>query len=243
MRERALPPPFTLVALEETDSTNDEAKRRAAAGAGHGLVVTAARQTSGRGRSGRVWESVEGNLHCSILLDLDGQTTRAPELSFVAAVALREALAILLPAVDFRVKWPNDILCGGAKIAGMLLEQRTPWVVLGVGVDVAWAPEQAIYPATCLRRHGSGAECFDVLAGFCQSLAVWYDRWRQQGFAPIRQAWLNCADAIGHPLTVRPPAEQSLEGRFAGLDERGALLLDLSDGRRRVLLAGDVLFG
>ena len=243
MTERALPPPFTLVALEETDSTNDDVKRRAAAGAGHGLVVTAERQSMGRGRSGRVWDSPAGNLHCSILLDCDLPPTRAPELAFVAAVALYEALAALLPAAAFRLKWPNDVLCAGAKLAGMLLESIPPRVVLGVGVDVASAPQTALYPATCLHRQGSGAQPFDVLAGFCGQLGLWYDRWREAGFAPVRKAWLGYADAIGRPLTVRPAAEQSVEGRFAGIDERGALLLDLSDGRRLVLLAGDVLLG
>lgn len=243
MGGRTLPPPYSLVALEVADSTNDEARRRAAEGAGHGLVVSAGRQTKGRGRNGRVWESPAGNLHCSILLDCPVPPPRAPELAFVAAVALHEALAGLLPAVAFRVKWPNDLLCAGAKVAGMLLEALPPLVVLGVGVDVAEAPAQALYPATCLRRHGSGAEPFDVLAGFCERLAHWYGVWQGAGFVPVREKWLTCADALGQPLTVRPATGQSIEGRFAGIDGRGALLLDLSDGQRMVLLAGDVLLG
>ena len=239
----SLPPPFHLVALEVTDSTNDEARRRAAAGAGHGLVVTAGRQTRGRGRGGRVWESPAGNLHCSILLECPFQPPRAPELAFVGAVALHETLAELLPGIGFRVKWPNDLLCGGAKVAGMLLEALPPLVVLGVGVDVAEAPAQALYPATCLHRHGSGAVPFDVLAGFCGRLAHWYEVWRGSGFEPVREKWLGCAGSLGQPLTVRPATGQSVKGRFAGIDQRGALLLDLSDGQRLVLLAGDVLFG
>ncbi|HIJ37518.1 MAG TPA: biotin--[acetyl-CoA-carboxylase] ligase [Rhodospirillaceae bacterium] len=242
MSKGALPPPFLLVTLDQTDSTNDEVKRRAAAGAQHGLVVMASSQTAGRGRRGRQWESPPGNLHCSLLIDPGPNPGLAPQLAFVAAVALQSALAELLPAKSIQVKWPNDILCGGHKIAGMLLELASPWVVLGVGVDIAEAPSGVLYPATSLRRHGSGAEPEDVLAGFCHYLLPLYQTWRQEGFPPIRNAWLDRVGGIGCPMTVRPTAEQTVEGRFAGLDEQGALLLDRPDGKRITLVAGDVLF-
>lgn len=239
----ALPPPFSLVALEQTDSTNDEAKRAAERGAGHGTVILAAEQTAGRGRRGRSWVSPRGNLHCSLLLHPGASPAAAPQLAFVAAIALRDALAELAPQASFQVKWPNDILCGGRKIAGMLLESAPPWIVLGVGVDVVHAPDPALYPATCLRLCGSGAEPFDVLAGFCAHLAPWYDTWGSQGFVPIRQAWLAHAAGIGGPVTARLADDRSLTGRFVGLDEGGALLVETPDGDVKTVLAGDVFFG
>ena len=238
----ALPQPFSLVALERVDSTNDEAIRLGAQGAGHGTVVWAREQTAGRGRRGRNWVSPAGNLHCSMLLHPGRSMADAPQLAFVAAVALQEALAELAPRASFQCKWPNDILCGGRKIAGMLLEASLPWVVLGVGVNLIHAPDPAFYPATCLRQAGSNAEPADMLAGFCERLAVWYERWLAEGFSPVRAAWLAHGFGLGKPVTVRLADGAVLEGRFFGLDEGGALLLEAPDGSRRPVLAGDVFF-
>lgn len=239
---RALPDPFQLIALERVDSTNDEAKRAAQQGAAHGTVVWAKVQTAGRGRRGREWISTEGNLHFSVLLDSGENLSRSPQLAFVAAIAVRAALAELVPAAAFQVKWPNDILCQGRKIVGMLLELSPPWIVLGIGVDIAHAPAPSLYPTICLRQLGSGAEPFDVLAGICQHLGTWYARWRRDGFAPIRQAWLTDASGLSEPVTVRLSDGETLEGRFAGLDVEGALLLDKADGEQKKILAGDVFF-
>ncbi len=243
MTRLSLPPPFSLVALERIDSTNDEAKRAAAAGAGHGTVVWATEQTAGRGRRGRLWVSPPGNLHCSFLLHPGDQVAAAPQLAFVAAIALHDALAELVPTGGFQVKWPNDLLAGGRKIAGMLLEPAPPWIILGVGVDISVAPDPALYPTTCLRRLGSGAESFDVLEGFCRHLLPWYERWRQEGFQPIRQAWLARAAGVGGPVTVRLADGTAFDGRFIGLDEGGALLVETTDRKSRAILAGDVFFG
>ncbi|MDR3436668.1 biotin--[acetyl-CoA-carboxylase] ligase [Telmatospirillum sp.] len=237
-----LPPPFHLIALDNTDSTNDEAKRQASAGAGHGTVIWAGRQTAGRGRRGRNWVSVEGNLHCSFLLDPGRPLAEAPQLAFVAAVAVRAALAELAPGALFQVKWPNDVLCHGKKIVGMLLEQAAPLIVVGIGVNIAEAPEPGLYPTACLRQLGCGARPFDVLAGIASQLAEWYDCWRRDGFAPIRQAWLADAAGLSAPITVRLSDDVTLEGRFAGLDATGALLLELPSGEQRKILAGDVFF-
>jgi BirA family biotin operon repressor/biotin-[acetyl-CoA-carboxylase] ligase len=124
----------------------------------------------------------------------------------------------------------------------MLLELAPPWVVIGVGVDVVHAPEPGLYPTICLRQIGSGAEPFDVLAGLCEHLGTWYERWRRDGFAPIRQAWLAEAVGLSGPVSVRLADETTLDGVFAGLDAEGALLLDQADGGRRRILAGDVFF-
>jgi BirA family biotin operon repressor/biotin-[acetyl-CoA-carboxylase] ligase len=237
-----LPAPFRLERRGRIDSSNDEARRLALAGAGPFTVVTAVEQTAGRGRRGRAWLSPAGNLHCSLLLDPGEEAAAAPQLAFVAAVALRDALAELAVSGDFKVKWPNDILCQGAKIAGMLLEQAAGLVILGVGVNIVAFPENALYPATSLRRLGSGAEAEDVLCGFCAQLGPRYDQWRREGFAPIREAWLRVAAGLGQEITARLADETVQSGIFAGLDRDGALQLAGGNGVIRRILAGDVFF-
>ncbi len=225
--------------------------------------MVAVEQTAGRGRRGRGWFSPKGNLHCSIVLDPGPEPARAPELVFVAAVALRQALAELVPTARFACKWPNDILCmsaerdgavalsagrptniGGAKVAGMLLERSGAWVILGVGVNVVAAPPPgtALYAATSLAAAGGTADLDAVYAGFTGHLAVEYDLWRGEGFAPVRRTWLDHAIGVGQAVTVRLADTSVLEGRFGGLDAAGALLLDAADGTRRPVLAGDVFF-
>jgi len=225
-------------------STNDEARRLADEGAGHGTAVQAGEQTAGRGRRGRAWFSPVGNLHLSLLLDSGPEPARAPEIAFVAAVALRETLATLAPDARFAGKWPNDILCNGAKIAGMLLENHPPFAILGVGVNVVAAPpaNEVQYPATCLAAIGCASDADDVGHVFRENVLAWHWRWRRDGFAPIRAAWLEHAAGVGEAVTVRLADQRVLEGRFGGLDADGALLLELPDGGRRQVLAGDVFF-
>lgn len=235
---------FRVHRFDRIGSTNDEAKRLAATGEGHGAVVVAVEQTAGRGRRGRNWVSPPGNLHCSIILDPGPERARLSELAFVGAVALREALAALAPAAEFVCKWPNDVLCDGAKISGTLLENEPPWVILGVGVNVVAAPPagEVQYRAIALRETGADADAEMVRSAFCDRLAAWYERWRGEGFMPVRQAWLDHAAGVGRPVTVRLADGAVLEGKFGGLDASGALLLDTPDGNRRPVLAGDVFF-
>lgn len=239
-----LPEPFRLHSFDRVTSTNDEARRLAEEGAGHATVVWAREQTAGRGRRGRTWYSPPGNLYCSILLDPGPSPRRAPELTFVSSVALREALASLVPRASFTAKWPNDILCGGAKISGILLETAPPLIILGTGVNIAATASEPSYPTTNLAAAGAdpGLDAFAVLQGFCASLGRWYATWRDIGFAAVRRAWLAHASGIGGAITVRLADGTTLEGSFGGLDEAGALLLDTPDGARRPILAGDVFF-
>ena len=239
-----LPAPFRQLALDRVGSTNDEARRLAqTGGAADFLVITATEQTSGRGRRGRRWVSPPGNLHCSILLTV-GRLAEAAQLGFVAAVALVDALAELVPKAQVRCKWPNDVLADGAKVAGMLLESAGEgWLVLGIGIDVVAAPppDQVGYPAASLAGLGFGGDAGAVLAALCAALGPWVERWRDEGFSPIRLAWLERCRGLGQPIVVRLETE-TLTGLFAGLDGDGALLLDQGgDGQRR-LMAGDVFF-
>jgi len=243
------PQGYTLIQQDVLPSTNDEAGRLAAHGAADGTVVWARRQSAGRGRRGRDWQSPVGNLYCSVLMRPAVPMARAAGLSFVAAVAVGDTVAGFLPA-DARVeyKWPNDVLVSGAKVAGILLEASAgpggsaDWVVIGCGVNVAADPAVAGQAVTTLAREAGRAVLVeDVLVALLESLRRWRGRWDTQGFGPVREAWLARARGLGRNITVRLPREE-LHGRFDGLDESGALLLRLPDATRRTISAGDVYF-
>lgn len=227
--------------FETLDSTNDEARRLIRAGEGHGLVVSAAEQTAGRGRRGRAWTSLRGNLHASMALEPGKPPAEMAQISFVAGLALAEALGILAPHVEIRCKWPNDLLANDRKLAGMLLEAEGNFLILGLGVDVVAAPDPALYPAISLAELGLELSAEQVLAAFLASFAPWFETWRSQGFGPVRQAWLGHAKNLGGEIKARLPNE-TLQGRFAGLDQNGALLLEMPNGAIRTILAGDVFF-
>jgi BirA family biotin operon repressor/biotin-[acetyl-CoA-carboxylase] ligase len=246
-----VPEPFRVVAFDRIDSTSSEAKRRALAGAPHGLVIWATEQTQGRGRRDRQWFSPPGNLYFSVVLRPEVAVARAAELSFVAAVSLAEAIApVLLPGTDLALKWPNDLLIDGAKAAGILVEAQTeaggeeadkvPWVVLGIGVNLATAPVDMPYPVTSLAAVGSPILPSMALEHIVSSLARRYRDWLESGFPTIREAWLRRARGLGQSIELRQNGTV-LTGRFADLDRDGALLLDTVDGRRRIT-AGDVHF-
>lgn len=242
-----LPPAYSLIQFDEIDSTNAEARRRADAGAPEGTLIVARRQTAGRGRRGRVWQSPDGNLYMSLLLRPDHRVESAANLSFVAAVALGEALAGLVPPmVSISLKWPNDVLIHGHKCAGLLLESaaRTPgaldWLVIGIGVNISSHPEDLPYPATDLVFEGAVDVTPEaVVEAFGRHFLRWSDRWMDQGFAPVRAAWLAMAHGLGEAIEVRLE-EETIHGKFEGLDDDGALLLTLNDGGARRVVAGDV---
>lgn len=241
----ALPDGWRLVLLQETDSTNLELRRRRDSDPGEGLAVVAARQTSGRGRRGREWSSPEGNLYVSIRLDSrPGGLATAAQLSFVAALALTDALRDVAPHVPIRCKWPNDLLVNGAKISGILLESDDPYVIVGIGVNLVWSPPpgQALYPATNLRQEGASVSPETLAAALCRHLAACTQLWREAGFSPIRAAWLEVAQGRGQTVIARLHDGSELQGEFVDLDADGALVLQSSTGRSRVM-AADVFFG
>lgn len=242
-----LPLFYRLVALESCGSTNDEARSLARNGAPEGTLVWTRRQEAGRGRRGRTWSSPEGNLFMTLVLRPPVAPSQAAQVSFVAAVALGEAIASLIPGAP-RLKWPNDVLIDGAKTAGILLESEmgaggaVDWLVLGVGVNVRHHPTDTEYAATSIAASGSpqvGVET--MLERFARSFEAWYLRWTGQGFAPVRAAWLNAAHGLGGPVVVRL-SDGAFTARFADLDNDGALIAETPDGIRRVT-AGDVFFG
>ncbi len=244
-----LPEGYSLVSFDEIGSTNDEARRLAEDGARHGTVVTARRQTAGRGRRGRAWVSPEGNLHVSIVTRADLDVESASQLSFVAALAAGETMQAFIPGgVTLRYKWPNDVLLNGAKASGLLLETATvangkiAWVVIGVGINIAHYPDDVPYPATSLAAQGArGATLDAVLSLFVARLAAWYDRWRHEGFEPVRAAWLEKAAGLGKEIDVKL-SNETIRGCFERLDTDGALILALPSGETRRITSGDVFF-
>jgi len=241
----SLPSFFSLVAFEQIDSTNEEALRRARSGAAEGILVWARAQESGRGRRGRVWSSPPGNLYASVLLRPRAPAAAVAQLGFVAAIALAEAIAGLLPEERrIRCKWPNDVLVDGAKVSGILLESEAAGglagaAVLGIGVNVASHPRGLPYPATSLAAAGARTTVEAFLEALAPRLLHWYRRWTREGFAPVRERWLELAVGLGEPIEVRLPQEV-LRGRFESIDASGALDLVLLDGRRRRVTAGDI---
>ncbi|HEV8680248.1 MAG TPA: biotin--[acetyl-CoA-carboxylase] ligase [Stellaceae bacterium] len=235
-----------LLIYDRVGSTNDIAKELARAGKPDRTLVWAREQTAGRGRRGRVWHSPPGNFYLSFVLRPAVPATRAAQLGFVTALGLGDALIDLAGhRLDLRYKWPNDLLVGGKKIAGILLESETAvtgdveFVVVGVGVNTAEAPENVEYPATSLAAEGvSGVTASAMLTAFARRFDRWDRRWQRFGFAPVRAAWMERAAGLGDDIRVRL-GSATLTGRFADLGGDGALVLDAADGRRRIA-AGDV---
>lgn len=230
---------FDVRHYDRLGSTNDEARRLADAGAMHGTAVHADEQTAGRGRLSRRWFSPPGNLYLSIVLRLDLPPSRSLELGFLAALAVADAVDALLPRqVRATLKWPNDVLVRNGKIAGILAEQASAAMILGIGLNVLHAPAGVPYQVSTIVGCGGLATVDGTREKLLQALGSWIEVWQQDGFAPIRAAWLARAHAPGSTLGVRL-ADRFVTGEFAGIDTDGTLLLDTPQGRARIV-AGDV---
>lgn len=222
--------------VPEAGSTNDDVAGLARDGAPEGLWLRAERQTGGRGRQGRAWQSLEGNLYTSTLVRVRQDDPPAPTLALVAAVALHQVAAAHAPECAITIKWPNDLLVDGAKLSGILLERAGDAVVIGFGVNLAHHPEDLGRPATSLAAlTGTAPDPAAFLEMLAESFARWLQRWRTEGLGPIRFQWLSAAHPIGTALST-PEGE----GLFDGLDDTGALRLRLADGAVRIIHAGDV---
>jgi len=222
--------------IAETGSTNDDLAAFARAGAPEGSWLRADRQTGGKGRQGRAWVSPPGNLHASTLVRLRPGDPPAPSLALAAAVALHEAVGAFAPQAPVRIKWPNDLVADGAKLAGILLEREGEAVIAGFGVNLAHHPEDTPRPATSVAGlTGTAPEPTAFLETLADAFTHWLAKWRSDGVAPVRAAWLTAAHPVGSALSTSEG-----EGLFEGLDETGALRLRLADGTVRVIHAGDV---
>jgi len=237
---------FRLLAHDTLPSTNTEALALARRGEAGPLWVTARQQTAGRGRRGNAWISTPANLYATLLLYDPAAPESAPQLSFVAALAVFDAIVDRAAALreKLALKWPNDILCSGQKLAGILIESETIEVRLavavGIGVNCMHHPVDTAYPATDLATAGAAVaaeDLFGALSGaMVRRLAQWH---RGAGFQSIRADWLDRAASIGGEMRVRLPNREFV-GRAEALDERGRLLLRLTDGTVQTITAGDV---
>jgi BirA family transcriptional regulator, biotin operon repressor / biotin---[acetyl-CoA-carboxylase] ligase len=237
----------SVLHFQVLDSTNEEAQRQLAAGAWGPLWIVADEQTQGRGRGGRRWQSPKGNLYASLLLTLNISPPVATQLSFVAALATHDAVSQHLgPNLreTLHLKWPNDVLLGSAKLAGVLIESaaspRTAGlaVIVGIGINISAAPagtDRAV--ASLGLPPGACGSVFDALA---DGFDLWFARWDGgQGFAGIREAWLARAMALNEPISVNLNGS-SIRGTFRGVDQAGALQLETGPGIVIIVNAGEI---
>lgn len=246
-----LPAGTTHRAFVELDSTNEEARRLGEAGEAGPIWITAEVQTAGRGRRGREWVSPSGNFMGTLFLRPQCSPRKAAELSFVAALAVHDAVStFMLPDLrqGLKLKWPNDVLHNGRKCAGILLESsgfagaELAWLAIGVGINIATHPDNIEYPATSILALGiTDVTPAYALSWLATTLNLRIAQWRELGFADTREAWLARAAGLGGPITVRL-ADETFTGIFEGLAADGALEVRQEDGMLRSVSAGDVFF-
>lgn len=238
-----------VITYDELDSTNSEAMRRVATGERGPLWILARRQTAGRGRSGRDWSSPRGNFAASLIFEPGCAAAIMPQLSLVAGVAVHRALEAVWPEGvanrRLRLKWPNDILADGAKLAGILVESTSFGTglvaVIGVGINIADRPEVLNRDITCLADHAKSLPAIEgfqsiLAAHLSDCLMIWQSG---AGFGELRREWLDRAGSIGDPISVNI-GSGPVTGTFAGLDTDGALLLCDANGRQLRFTFGDV---
>jgi BirA family biotin operon repressor/biotin-[acetyl-CoA-carboxylase] ligase len=236
-----------LEAFDSLDSTNSLGLERARAGERGPLWVVTALQTGGRGRRGREWSGGQGNFAGSLLMTMDVAPAVAATLGFVAGLALDEAIRLCAPGADVTLKWPNDVLGGNAKLAGILLEAESGpnglAIVIGIGVNLASAPEDLPYPATCLAARGFIVHPERMLVALSDAWISFERLWNGgRGMPQIRDLWLAKAAGRGSEVCVTI-GDRTVEGVFETLDDSGRLVLRSPDNSEIAVAAGEVHFG
>jgi BirA family transcriptional regulator, biotin operon repressor / biotin---[acetyl-CoA-carboxylase] ligase len=234
-----------LIAYETLGSTNAEALARGRGSERGPLWITAARQTAGRGRRGNAWVSEPGNLYASLLLTDAALAAHLPELCFVVALAVRDAVcAATQLSARLKLKWPNDLLLDDAKLAGILIEAESVGgktiTAAGIGVNCVHYPVGLAYPATSLSAYGESVSPVRLLVELSRTTLARLGQWdRGAGFAAIRNEWLSHAAGVGGDIHVRL-ADRELSGTFETLDQMGRLMLRLPGGSVEVITVGEV---
>lgn len=231
--------------LGTTPSTQDVVRGLAETGEPEGAAVQALQQSGGRGRHGNAWMSPMGNLYISKLLRPSCRADKAAQMAFVAAVALSDAIEAIMEDGHVKtLKWPNDVLIDGKKVSGILLESkldnhgRVDYLIIGTGVNIFTPPEGAASLDQIKKDRIFVNQVRDL---YLENLYARYLEWQEEGFAPLRAAWLKQAHGVNEPMRIRLP-ETTYEGIFRGVDENGVLIAEI-DGQMRTFTAGEVHFG
>lgn len=231
-----------LAKYHEIGSTNAEALSRLRRGERGPLWIVAEKQTAGRGRHRRPWISEPGNLYATLLITAPAPAARAPELAFVAGIAGHDTIVDVAPALQprLRLKWPNDLLCDGAKLGGILIEGEGTTIAIGIGINCCHHPTETAYPATDLAACGEQVCPDDLMPVLSRTMLERLNQWQGgAGFSAIRREWLARAQGEGSPIRVRI-GEREIGGRFDGIDERGRLRLRSADGGLQMISTGEV---
>lgn len=215
--------------FDELKSTQDTAREALLNGGSAGYVVRALMQSSGRGRHGRVWQGLPGNLFFSFIIEPSRPMTDWGSLSLLTGLALAKSLG----RGDAMLKWPNDVLLDDRKCAGILIEVEGDAVIIGAGVNVASAPEGFAF---------LGGDADDILMAFLTAFNEVYSDWEQGGFAAVKDEWLSYAHAAGRVMQVKLPSG-NVDGIFAGVTDDGALLLERANGSITTVTAGELILG
>ena len=245
----SLPSGYEVKTFDTIDSTNAEARRLVGENVTKPTWILSATQTAGRGRQNRPWISDAGNLFCTLLIQPDCTLRDAGQLSFVACLAVADVLWQYGPKTGISLKWPNDVLLDERKVAGILLETcktesgRVDALAIGIGINLVHHPQDTDFPSTSLAacRGAKVPAPETALQDLDRCFAVWYDTWRELGFAPVRNAWLKRAAGLDKLVTARL-AQETLSGRFETLAPSGELVLRLPDGETRNIAAADIFF-
>jgi len=231
----------------ECESTNATAVSYARAGANSPVWIIAGAQTGGKGRKGRTWVSDEGNLYASLLFSPDIEPSALLAMPYLAALAVRDTLITLgVVADNIKCKWPNDILVGGQKISGILIESsarssnRLDYVIIGIGINLKHSPAEAQFPATSLAEHLDGEITPQVaLQSLANHMKLRLDAWDANDFEPVRAEWTNCAWGLGEIRQINT-ATEAFDAKLVGLDGQGGLLVQLENGTERQIVAADI---
>ncbi|MEO1141146.1 MAG: biotin--[acetyl-CoA-carboxylase] ligase [Pseudomonadota bacterium] len=238
---------YRHLALDEVHSTNDTCMEYGRNGDSGNLWVTAQRQIAGKGSRSRSWTSMPGNLFASLLLRSPCEAEHLAELTFVAAVAAKQAVeGCVGQTAKCELKWPNDLMVNGLKCGGILLESQMikseVLVVIGIGINCEHFPEETLHPSTSLKAAGCEVKADDLFQKMAETTANCLEIWnRGAGFNIIRKTWLESAFGMGQNATVNIPGRNPVTGIFTAVDEAGYMLLKTKDGIERVSTA-DIFF-
>ena len=227
-----------VYAFQSVGSTMEVAHELAAEGAPEGTLVFAQRQEQGRGRWGRAWESPEGGVYLSLIVRPSRPQGEIPQLSLIAGLAMAKAI-LQTTNLFASIRWPNDLLLGGEKVCGILLEAKNGTAVIGIGINVSTDPSGLPEIATSLHAAGAACDPCELTGALCDQFDAWYDVWTKEGFGPIREALRPWIGLFGHPVQLTAGAEQ-LQGTATDLDEQGRLVVRLDSGIQRSFEMGEV---